>query len=396
MDRSLLSSFSSFLLVLALVTATPRAAAGETPPASDAAAHPTDGRLFDPGLAMTAPAEGASAELARMAGFVGAWELTVERPAGDEAPPATAHGRALVTFMNRGHALMERTRIDDFERGAPRATVSFLAVSPLHGTWTFGEADSRREAILTASGGFNDKTSSLVLHDAGRPRGGWGLELLRRSYSVSSDAAHVTIEASADLGATWQLVERRRYRRVDDPSADFFPVRDDFGAPSARRPPEAAEFDFLVGEYDARHWRRAPDGSEGRWRSHATAVHVLDGQAVLEFDSFDADPSLPDAATSILRLYNRAERRWESLFLTNRQSSNLFFGGVREGEEIVLHFFDTDSTDPMSRWIFFDIEADTYRWKGLSSTDGGASFQPTWTIDFRRVGLPDTPKPTSR
>ena len=175
----------------------------------------------------------------------------------------------------------------------------------------------------------------------------------------------------------------RRYRKR--PSADgFFPVRDDIGLASPDRPAEAAQFDFLLGEFDASHWRQSPQG-EIRWRSNATAVHVLDGHALLEFDWHEMDPSLPDAATSILRVYNRSMRRWESLFLPNRTNSALYFGGVQEGERIVLHPFDAQTGgNPISQWIFFDIGADAYRWKGLRSLDRGQTFSPTWTIDFAR------------
>jgi len=130
------------------------------------------------------------------------------------------------------------------------------------------------------------------------------------------------------------------------------------------------------GEEDRNHAKAPP--------TTATASIALGGHGVLEHSWFDLDPSLPDAATSILRLYNRAERRWESLYLTNRGNTLLDFGGAKEGDRIVLHLFDTRLGDTISRFVFHNIEPDGYRWFAESSTDRGATFATTWTIDMTR------------
>lgn len=344
-----------------------------------------DGKLFDPGVTLTKPAAGAPEALSRLAPFVGAWDLELEVFQGEKTLRST--GVASVTYMNRGHGLMERTRVADFDgQGHPMATLTFFAVGG-DGVWTASEGNSWTESISVASGGFEDD-GRLVLHDALRPGGGPQLLLLRQAYGPKDeDGFEMTLEISSDLGQAWRTAARRVYKRREG-AAGFFPVRDDVGLPDPDRPEEAAEFDFLLGEFDATHWLRSPQG-EVRWKSNATAVYALDGHAILEFDGHDQDPSLPDAATSILRLYNRSMRRWESLFLTNRANRPLHFGGVREGERIVLHPFgaQTGST-PLRRWIFFDAREDAYRWKGLVSNDRGKTFAASWSIHFARKGGP--------
>lgn len=75
-----------------------------------AAAEVRDGELFDPGINLDAPAAGAPEALARLAPMIGAWdfELEVSRQ-GQET--LRSRGVAHVTYMNRGHAVMERTRL---------------------------------------------------------------------------------------------------------------------------------------------------------------------------------------------------------------------------------------------------------------------------------------------
>ena len=350
-----------------------------------------DGKLFDAGIELRAPADAAAEDLARLAAWIGDWDLTQEVYRPDQV--LTATGRARITYMNRGHAVMERTRIADYDgAGHAMATLAFLDVS--QGVWTVGEGNSWTESITLWSGGWQgDEPAVLVVHDAIRPGGGPLLMLMRRTYrSQGADAFEMLQEISTDVGQSWQPNVRRTYRRHStegsmDADDDFFPVRDDVGLPSPERIPEATEFDFLLGVFDASHWQRPPQGPARRRQSTGTAVYVLDGKAILEFDWFDGDPSLPDAATSILRIYNTSMRRWESLFLPNRTHRPLFFGGVREDDRIVLHLFDAQ-TGPGSvfQWIFFDIREDSYRWKGLSSPDRGSTYEPLWTIDFVRRG----------
>lgn len=351
-----------------------------------------DGRLFDPGVQRTTLAASAPVELGRLSGWIGDWDLVHELHRGDEV--LTATGRARITYMNRGHAVLERTRIVDFDgAGHDMATLAFFDITP-QGVWSVGEGNSWAESISLWSGGWSGEDSgstNLVVHDAIRPGGGPVLLLLRRTYSTEGqDRLEMRLERSADLGTTWQPVLRRVYSRhqpTGETTSDFFPVRSDVGVAAPNRPEEAAQFDFLLGEFDAQHWQRAPNSPARNWRADATAVFALDGKAILEFGSFDTDPSLPDAATSILRLYNTSMRRWESLFLPNRSHRPLYFGGVREDDRIVLHLFDAQ-TGPGSvfQWIFFDIRADAYRWKGLGSSDRGQTYGLSWGIDFVRKG----------
>ena len=222
-----------------------------------------DGRLFDPGVALDKPAASAPEALARLAPLIGAWdfELEVSRQ-GQETLRST--GVSHVTYMNRGHAVMERSRVSDFDgQGNGMATMTFFAVDGT-GVWTASEGNSWTEAIRLASGGFDDD-GQLVLHDALRPGGGPLLLLLRRTYTLGEDAFTMTTEMSRDMGATWAPSVVRRYTRRE-PSEDFFPTRDDVGLASPDRAPEGAEFDFLLGEFDARHWLRTPQGI-ARWTS---------------------------------------------------------------------------------------------------------------------------------
>lgn len=351
-----------------------------------AVAQVRDGRLHDPQRDRTAAAEGAPEGLRAYEGLVGDWDLAYEIATADGLQPAVP-GRTRVEFTNRGHALLLRTRVrDGGESLGDHAALHFLAQDG-NGTWSYSGGDTRHHAVHVFSGTRAD--GRLVLHDAARAGGGNTLTLRRLHLDVDDDRFVLEFAASTDLGETWTVTARQTFTRAGD-DADFFPIRDDAGLPHPARVDAAAQFDFLLGEFDARNWLLTPGGPIA-WPSNATATRVLDGYGILEFNWHDYDPSLPDAATSILRLYNPAMRRWESLFLTNRGSAPLHFGGVLEDERIVLHPFQaTAAAGPLSQWIFYDRggDPDAYRWKGLRSTDAGATWNVTWGIDFRRKGRP--------
>ncbi len=343
-----------------------------------------DGKLYDTGAELTAPSEKAPAALAEMADFVGDWDVEVEIFAAGEEP-VRSNGTARVTYMNRGHGLMERSRIPNFNgKGHDLASMAFLTVTQA-GVWSYGQGDTWTESVSIASGAFEDQR--LVMHDARRSGGSIGLALLRRTLGPTEEGGFVyTAESSQDFGKTWSISQKRTYRRHQG-EGEFFAVRDDVGMAAPDRPEEAGQFDFLLGEYDTKRWLWTPQRVL-RWPDVTTAVFVLDGYGILEFSWNDLDPSLPDAATSILRLYNRSMRRWESLYLTNRSNAPLHFGGVQEGDRIVLHPFAAQTAgNNLSQWIFYDVRPDAYRWKGLSSFDRGNSYALTWGIDFQRRGV---------
>ena len=344
-----------------------------------------DGRLFDPGISRVAPAEKAPPQLSQLLPWLGHWHVEMEIHRADEV--LRSSGRASIHFMNRGHAIMERARFLDFDgQGHDIHTMTFYAVNP-GGVWTASEGNSWTESITLVSGGFRSDTKAekLVLHGAMRPGGGPQLLYFKRTHQVTDDGLAMHLELSSDIGETWSTAWVKRYRRASgEPTESFLPTRDDFGEAAPGRAPEAGQFDFLVGDFDADHWLLRGE-NELRWRSRSTAVHALGGHAILEFDWHDLDPSLPDAATTILRVYNRSMRRWENLFLTNRSQTPLYFGGVQEGDQLVLHPFDAQTAaNPLSQWIFFEMKKDTYRWKGLQSVDRGSTWNATWTIDFKR------------
>lgn len=343
-----------------------------------------DGKNFDPGAAMDRPAEGAPPELERMTDILGTWDVAYQSFAADSLV-REGKGRSRITLMNRGHAIQERFHLPDMNgTGQDLDVLGVLIYNPTNKIWMFGSVNSNTENIVLYSGDLQEE--GLLLKNSERRLGGAGLVHSRWSLAKEDDGFRVRVEESGDGGRTWSPTLVKRYTPSGEP---FFPISPEpYGTPAPGLPPEARQFDFLAGEWNTEHDMTLPTG-QVHFPVEATAVYTLNGHAVVEFNWYDVDPRLPDAATTLVRIYNRAMRRWECLYVNNRFNSLLHFGGVQEGNRIVLHLFGANTADvPISYWIFEDIRPDSYRWHAETSRDGGRTFSENWVIEAVRKPAP--------
>jgi hypothetical protein len=341
-----------------------------------------DGIRFDPGAAMTHRAEGAPEQLDRAASVVGQWDVTYQTWIGDSLAINT-QGEADITYMNRGHGIMERFHSPDAGNGSELNTVMFLVYNPLGNKWVMGLASSYTENVSILDGDFAD--GELVMYNAARRLGGAQLTFYRTTFTnLDVDAFDVETATSTDMGRTWSREVLRSYQRRQ-PSEDFMAPATRYGDPVPGLPEEARQFDFLIGEWNESQDMTFPNGQNVRFPSNGTGVYALNGHAVLEFSWYDVDTTLPDAATSVVRIYNRQMRRWECMYTTNRFNSILYFGGVKEGDRIVLHLFEANTEDsPLNQWVFHDVEVDAYSWYANTSVDRGQTWNKTWVINAVR------------
>lgn len=154
-------------------------------------------------------------------------------------------------------------------------------------------------------------------------------------------------------------------------------------------PPEASQFDFLLGEWDARTTRYRADGSEiagypGTWR----ARHLHEGRILLDEFTARLDDGSELSFMATLRTFSSATKRWEMMFLIAHQPQLItsFSGVFEEGEMRLDGSGKTLSGDPVvSRVRFFDITSESFEWENRVSLDGGATWYRDSTISARRI-----------
>ncbi|MGH1364301.1 MAG: DUF1579 family protein [Calditrichia bacterium] len=343
-------------------------------------AQSRDGKLFDPAVSMTERSSGAPEQIELLLPWIGNWSVELKTMPNDTTT-ITRTGAATFTLMNRGHAFMERFHCADFNgKGNELNTASMIVFNPSQQKWGLGIVNSYTESVSLYDGKMDGK--KLIFRTAVRGIGGLTLTYYLAEIDLSQkDKMYMSLKVSRDHQQSWQTVTERRYSRSKTAAAELT-TRSDYGQPAPDLPEEAREFDFLLGEATANHDITLPNGQQAKFPVNATAVHTMNGHAIMEFNWFDVDPSLPDAATTIIRIYNRTMRRWENLFANNRGNGLLFFGGVKEGNDLVLTLFDTNNSNaPFSYFVFHSIEEKTYKWYAKTSWDRGKTFRKTWLID---------------
>ena len=339
-----------------------------------------DGRIFDQGLKMTKESETAPSELKKLRPLIGNWNVALKTRTSDSTFHET-RGYSRFSFMNRGHSVMEKFYCADFNgKGDELNTISFIAFFAQGKKWNIGIVDSYKENIMVYNGGNSGE--EITVHNSVR-KGGW-MNLFHYRYSIrnlKNDSFDILLEMSKDQSGEYVLVQEQKYTKAGNDFNVTF-ENETYGKQNPALSDEAKQFNFLIGEWIAHQKILMPNNKYVEFDSEATAVFALNGNAIMEHLWYDKLSGVTDVAISVLRIYNRSMRRWECLFLTNNNNTNYYFGGVKEGDDIVLHAFENDAgSGPYSYFIFYNISENDYSWHGKQTTDRGKTFKKTWIIE---------------
>jgi len=141
------------------------------------------------------------------------------------------------------------------------------------------------------------------------------------------------------------------------------------------------DFNFLLGDWDAKILRYAPDGAitadtNGSWHARASfGGRVIEDQVI----QLDADGN-EDVAANSLRTYCEETQQWEMVYFWADQpmSSLMSFVGNRVGDEMHLNLqqLGANRLVTMAQIRFFDITQNSFSWENNTSIDNGK----TWFI----------------
>ena len=142
-------------------------------------------------------------------------------------------------------------------------------------------------------------------------------------------------------------------------------------------PPEASQFEFLIGTWDIVSEPNIPGVPErvrGRW----TAQRSADGFMVVdEYRVFD-DQGETVYLGETYRVFNPSKKRWEFRFVEPFSGTWHEGTGVKVGDEMHL-MQGTPQGGAMSKIRYYDIRPDRFSWVSERSRDGGK----TWTKGTR-------------
>jgi len=136
--------------------------------------------------------------------------------------------------------------------------------------------------------------------------------------------------------------------------------------------PEANQFDFWVGEWEAT-W----EGGKGT----NTITKILGGCVIHE--EFKAEGESPLLGISNSLYVNRV-KKWKQTWVDN-QGSYLDFIGKWEGDKMILsRSVKNDGVSISQRMVWFNISETEFDWNWESSNDNGNTWKVNWKIKYKR------------
>jgi len=173
----------------------------------------------------------------------------------------------------------------------------------------------------------------------------------------------------------------------------------DGAAAAGGAPPEANQFDFLVGQWQLDVTPKVSGLAAmihgtpklvGTWK----AWRVMDGTALEdEMRIFDASGN-PASATRTLRMYARGEGRWKVVGIDTYHGRSSESSAQQHGAEMQIdgHFTGGEGKQTLTRTRYFAISADAFRMQQDRSADNGQTWdEAVLTIDAKRTAATATP-----
>lgn len=146
--------------------------------------------------------------------------------------------------------------------------------------------------------------------------------------------------------------------------------------PNPKAPAETVQFSFLIGEWSCSTRRMQPDGSvadgpPARWSGR----YILDGWAIQDV-WVSAQPDGSAFHGTNIRSFNPETGKWDNRWLSQDNLQWKYFSAEKVGETMVMTGEGTDGQGRafVDRNIFYDIGADSWKWRKDRSYDGGETW----------------------
>ena len=152
---------------------------------------------------------------------------------------------------------------------------------------------------------------------------------------------------------------------------------DTAASPHPKAPAETAQFGFLIGEWKCTtRWMQADgtlvDGPAATW----TGEYILDGWAIQDHWVSTLPDGSPFYGTNI-RSFNPESARWDNRWLAQGNLQWKYFWAEKVGDTMVMtggEGKDGGDRPFVDRNTFYDIQADSWKWRKDRSFDGGETW----------------------
>ena len=149
--------------------------------------------------------------------------------------------------------------------------------------------------------------------------------------------------------------------------------------PHASLGAEAQTFDRFVGAWDLDCDLYGADGKTTHFRGSWIFGWVLDGR-IMQDVLIEGDAQSRRGTT--VRFYDAKFKEWRIVWIPPLSGNVITLKGGAVGDRIVL--LGRDVNGSMLRWSFNEIQADSFVWRGESSSDEGKTWRTEQVMRLRR------------
>lgn len=184
-----------------------------------------------------------------------------------------------------------------------------------------------------------------------------------------------------------------------DPNTAFFEALRAPGPP-AERGENRNLYDGVLGSWDATVVDHLPDGTDRRQSAEMHFVRVLEGRAIQDLWIAPARTERTAAVAggnrygTTLRAYDPKIDAWRITWINPVTGVENRLVGRHAGNRIVQT--GSDAGGRLVRWVFDEVHADSFHWRGERSEDGGRTWACDTEFTARRRSAPAVAPSTRR
>jgi len=198
---------------------------------------------------------------------------------------------------------------------------------------------------------------------------------LARAYvrNASKDKAYETLEKSLTLGgiSPETLNSEADFASIKGESRFSDLVkRSDLAANPCKANPSFREFDFWIGEWDAKNAQGVTVGS--------SSIQLILGQCVI-FENW----TTPVSSGKSFNIFNTSDKKWYQTWVSDKGTLTHYIGGLINGKMVLDAESTSNGQKVINRMTFSRQPDGSVRQHGESSADGGKTW--TTTFDFMYV-----------
>jgi len=258
--------------------------------------------------------------------------------------------------------------------------LSIRAFDPATNTWAIWWLDGRNPEHIDppVRGAFRGDEGEFTGTDTYK---GTPVTVRFRWHEVHGKRPHWDQAFSTDGGKTWEINWRNYFTRTSAQAAPLPRIE--------RDPPQARDWDFLVGQWRVRNRRlRRRFADDKQWDEFdSTLVNwpVIGGRGNIGDNHF-MGPGDPYRGMS-MRAFNAGKKEWLSWWLDGRSPANIgapLRGGFVDGVGTLIGDDEHNGRPIKVRSLWTKTETPAPRWEQAASLDDGKSWETNWVAEFTR------------